>query len=197
MHPAVTVRLHLLLAFALLLFASAGSAAPDTTGRFDRTFSCAAGFLGGLHQVDLDVAFEAQQGSSGLAPSGGVTRNMFEAALGYVTLDGVTVHRGLCSPATRSLRLTTKGMRGGAAPALGAEARCETPRRFLLRIRAGFDAPPNAETSRQFGFPQLIVHGDVTHAAIAVGTPAGRPIAYLSIARGKARLFTVRSCRDD
>ena len=194
----MTVRVHVLLAFALLLFASAGSAAPDATGRFDRTFSCAAGFLGGLHQVDLDVAFHARQGSSNFAPSGEVTRNMFEAALGHLTLDGVAVHRALCSPVARSLRLTTKGMHGGGVPALGAEARCETPRRFLLRIRAAFDAPPNAETTRQFGFPQLVVHGDVSRAEIAVGTLAGRPIAYLSIARpGKARLLTARSCRDD
>jgi len=175
-----------------------GRAVPSTPVVFDRTFSCEAGFVGGLHLVNLGVEFGTTPGSSRLQPAAGVTRNLFEAALGHLSADGVSVHRQFCSPVKGTVRHTTKGMRGGAVSALGGEARCETPRRFLLRIRAAFDTPPRSETVRQFGFPQLVVRGDVRHAALAVGTRAGTTIAYLALTgNGNARLFTVRACKED
>lgn len=175
-----------------------GSAEPFAPKVVDRTFSCAAGFVGGVHQVNLAVEFPTQPGSSRRRPSAGVTRNMFEAALGFLSSDGISVHRELCSPAKGTVRLTTKGMRGGGVPALGAEARCQTPRRFLLRVRAEFDTRPTTATVRQFGFPQLVVRGDVRRAALAVGTRTGAPIAYVALAENdRARLFTVRTCKED
>lgn len=171
---------------------------PSATRVFDRTYACEAGYVGGLHQVKLGVAFTATAGSSRLSPSAGVTRDLFEAALGHLSGEGLSVHRQRCAPAKGKVRLTTRGMRGGAVPALGAEARCETPRRFLLRIRGEFATPPAAETVRQFGFPQLVVRGDVTRAQMAVGTRAGKTIAYLALTgNGEARLFTVRTCEED
>ena len=163
----------------------------------DRTFSCEAGFVGGLHQVNLSVVFSTQPGSR-IQPSAEVTRNLFEAALGRLAPEGVSVHRQRCLPTRAKLRLTTKEMRGGAVSQLGAEVTCETPRRLFLRVRAVFTGRATVETRRDFGFPQLVARGDVVNAAIAVGAPKGKPLAYLALTKaGKARLFTGRTCKED
>lgn len=163
----------------------------------DRTFSCEAGFVGGLHQVTIYSAYRTSAGSSKLEASSTVAMNMYES-LGSLSSDGFTVHRGHCRLAKSSVRLTTKSLRGGTVPSLGAKVTCETPRRLVLRVRASFANPVAARTSRQFGFPQLSAMGDLQEAAIALGTRAGTTIAYLSVTgTEKARLFTLRSCKED
>lgn len=192
------LRVVALAAVFAVAFAPAAGGDPYATRVFDRTFSCESGYVGGLHQVSLGIEFAAAPGSSRLSPSAGVTRDLFEAALGHVSGEGLTVHRQRCTPVKANVRLTTKGMRGGAVPALGAEARCETPRRLLLRLRGEFAAPPITETVRQFGFPQLVVRGQVKRAQLVIGTPVGKPIAYAALTdKGDARLFTVRTCEED
>jgi hypothetical protein len=111
--------------------------------------------------------------------------------------DGVVVHRRLCSPARRTVKLTTKGMRGGAVPPLGAAATCETQRRVLLRIRAVFERPVTPQTVSHFGFPQFSAVGDLETAALAIGTPTGKTIAYLGVTgTDRARFFAVRTCEE-
>ena len=167
-------------------------------GIVDRTFSCEAGFVGGLHQVNLSIVPSTQPGSSQIQPSAEFTRNLFEAALESLAPEGVSVHRQRCIPARAKLRLTTKGMRGGAVSQIGAETTCETPRRLLLRVRAAFAGPVRVETQRDFGFPQLVARGEVLNAAVDVGASTGKPLAYLALTKaGKARLFTVRTCKED
>jgi hypothetical protein len=108
------------------------------------------------------------------------------------------VHRRLCTVARSEVRLTTKGLRGGAVPSLGADATCETPRRVLLRVRAVFQRPVTPQTVNHFGFPQYSAMGDVVAATLAVGTLTGKLIAYLSVTGSeKARLFTLRTCEED
>jgi hypothetical protein len=173
------------------------SAREDATNVIDRTFSCEAGYVGGLHQVTIYSAYRTSPGSSKLRASSSVTQNMFES-LGSMSSDGFTVHRGHCVPAKKGVRLTTNGLRGGAVPPLGAEVTCETPRRLFLRVRASFAKPVAARTSRQYGFPQLTAMGDLQEAAIALGTRDGETIAYLSVTgTERARLFTLRTCKED
>jgi hypothetical protein len=165
----------------------------------DRTFACAAGYLGGVYQVQVSAGYEQGSGTSGrLQPIASITKNMWESPYGQLAPSGFSVHRGLCSPSRVRVRLTTKRLRGGGVPALGAEAMCETPRRVLLRVRATFAGSPDVSTSRQFGFPQLNAFGRVERAAIAVATPSGTPIAYLSLTTtGRAQLFTRPTCKED
>lgn len=173
------------------------SAREDATNVIDRTFSCEAGYVGGLHQVTIYSTYQTTPGSSKLRASSSVTQNMFES-LGSISSDGFTVHRGHCVPAEKRVKLTTKGLRGGAVPPLGAETTCETPRRLFLRVRASFANPVTARTSRQYGFPQLTATGDLREAAIALGTRSGDTIAYLSVTgTERARLFTLRACKED
>jgi hypothetical protein len=182
------------LAAAILSPAHAHEEASRT---FDRTFSCEAGYVGGLYRVNLGSAYSTSPGSSALVATSSVTRDLWDAPLGQMSSEGVTVHRRLCVPAKSTVKLTTKGLRGGLVPPLGAESTCETPRRLLLRVRAAFERPVTPQTVKPFGFPILSATGELERAALAVGTRAGKTLAYLSLTgAGKARLFTQRTCKE-
>jgi hypothetical protein len=179
------------------LAASSAGAEPQASRVVDRTLSCQAGFVGGLHQVTVGTTFGTRPGSSILKASAYVQQNMFES-LGNVWSDGLAVHRGHCAGTRKNVALTTKGLRGGTVSQLGARATCETPRRILLRVRAVSERLVSTRITRRFGFPQLVASGDLELAAIAIGTPAGKPIAYLSVTGAeKARLFTLQTCEED
>lgn len=176
----------------------AAAADPAVSRVVERTFSCEAGYVGGLHRIDLSSAYSTTPGSTSLRVTSAVTQDMHSAALGQLTSDGFTVHRGLCSPARGAVKLSTKGMRGGLVPPLGSAATCETPSRPLVRVRAVFDGPVLTQTTKPFGFPILSVSGELEQAALAIGTRTGKTIAYLSVTRAeKARLFTLRTCKED
>ena len=183
-------------ALAALVLAPA-QARTDASRILDRTYSCEAGYIGGLYQVQLSTQYQPGS-SSKLQVFASVTKNMWESPYGHLGSAGLSVNRKLCVPASAAVKLTTKGMRGGRVPPLGADAMCETPRRVLMRVRAVFQQPPQVSTSRQFGFPQLSAFGNVEEAAIALASPVGKPIAYVSVTgTEKARFFTVRTCKED
>ena len=193
-----TVSLVAFGALASVLLLAPAHAREQAPQILDRTYSCEAGYIGGLYQVQLSSTFQAAQSSSKLQAFASVTKSMWEAPYAHLGSTGVSVQRRLCVPAQARVRLTTEGMRGGRVPALGADARCETPRRVLMRVRAVFSRTPQIATSRQFGFPQLTAFGPVAQAAVAVATPAGKPIAYVSVTgTEQSRLFTVRTCEED
>lgn len=178
-------------------FTPHGGAEPAASRILDRTFSCEAGYVGGLHQVTVQAYYRTPEGSSKLRVSASVTQNMF-TSLGSMSSEGVAVHRGLCSVSRKTLRLTTKSLRGGVASQLGVKATCETPRRVLLRIRAIFRRPVATRIVRTFGFPQLTVTGELDHASMAIGLATGEPIAYVSVTgTERSRLFTRASCKED
>ena len=188
---------------ALVALVSALPLAPAQAGEpapriLDRTYSCEAGYIGGLYQVQLSSRYQPGASPSKLLAFASVTKNMWESPHGQLGSTGLSVNRKLCVPSRGAVTLTTKGMRGGRVPPLGVEATCETPRRVLMRVRAVFTRSPRVSTSRQFGFPQLTAFGSVGEAAIAIATPAGNPIAYVAVTgTEKARLFTVRTCKED
>jgi hypothetical protein len=199
-YAAVTARAlvfaaPVLIGVALVYVASAD---PAATRVIDRTFSCAPGYVGGLYQVDLSSSYSKPPGSPGLKIASAVTQDMHSAPLAQLASDGLTVHRGLCSPAKGTVKLSTKGMRGGRVPPLGSSATCETPSRPLLRVRAVFTGPVLTQTTKPFGVPILSASGELEQAALAVGTKSGKTIAYLSVTgKDKGRQFTVRTCKED
>lgn len=163
----------------------------------DRTFSCEAGFVGGLHQVTVRSGYSTIPNSSKLKVYSGVSRNMFDS-LASLHSEGFNVHRGNCAIAKARVALTTKTLRGGVVPPLGAEATCVAPTRVLLRVRASFTRPPTIETTGRYGYPLLTVTGALETSAIAVATRSGTPIAYLSVTGAeKARFFTRPTCKED
>lgn len=180
----------------VLLLGPAAEATPEAVRVVDRTFSCQAGYVGGLYQVDVSSTFSADS-SSKLRATASITQGLHQS-LGHMSSDGATVHRGLCTPSRGRVRLSTKGLIGGAVPPLGAERTCETPRRLLLRVRAVFERPVTPLVSNQFGFPQFQALGDARQVAIALGTLKGKIVAYTSVTRAeRARLFTLRTCKED
>jgi len=182
---------------AATLLSPAG-ARPEASRIVDRTFLCESGFVGGLYRLDVNSQYSTGQGSSELTVYSSVTRDMYESPLGALSSSGLAIHRERCVPTKGALKLSTTGMRGGAVPPLGTASTCETPRRVLLRVRAVFERPVTPRTSKRFGFPQLIAEGSVKEAALAIGTRAGKAIAYLSVTGAEhARLFTVRTCEED
>lgn len=186
------------LAFAVAASISVGSADPAVPRIIDRTFSCTSGYVGGLHQVDLSLSYSKPPGSPSLKISAAVTQDMHSAPLAQLAPDGLSVHRGLCSPARATVKLSTEGMRGGAVPPLGSAATCETPSRPLLRVRAVFAGPVLTQTTKPFGFPILSASGKLEQAAIAIGAKTGKTIAYLSVTgKDKGRQFTARTCKED
>jgi hypothetical protein len=198
MDPHLHVRRSFAIGILIVgLAAPSAGAEPQASRVVDRTLSCQAGFVGGLHQVTVGTAFGTTPGSSTLNASAYVQQNMFES-LGSVSSDGLAVHRGHCAVTRKIVALTTKGLRGGTVSQLGARATCETPRRILLRVRAVSERPVSTRITRRFGFPQLVASGDLDQAAMAIGTLTGKPIAYVSVTgTEKARLFTRRTCRED
>jgi hypothetical protein len=98
----VTRGLVLMVASGLAaVFLAPASAREDATNVIDRTFSCEAGYVGGLHQVTIHSAYRPRPGSSKLRASSSVTQNMFES-LGSMSSDGFTVHRGHACPQGRA-----------------------------------------------------------------------------------------------
>jgi hypothetical protein len=66
-----------------------------------------------------------------------------------------------------------------------------------LRVRAVFFEPAALETNRDSDYRTLLAQGRVAEAAVAVRTPSGRPLVFVTMAGAKARLFTARSCDED
>lgn len=194
-HPRIVACIVGALVAVIVPAAAADSSASRVV---DRTFSCEAGFVGGLYQVDLSSDYSTDPSSPAPTVFSSVTRNIFEAPMGGMDSTGISVNRRLCVATKGTVKLTTKGMRGGVVPRLGAAATCETPRRLLLRVRATFKKPVTPQIVRPFGYPQLSATGDLELAALAIGTPTGKTIAYLSVSGSEmARLFTAKTCKED
>jgi hypothetical protein len=103
-----------------------------------------------------------------------------------------------CTQSRTRVALTTEKLDGGPAGPSEREFECETPRRVLVRIRAVFRSRAMLETSRDFGYPTLRAGGEVTEAALAIRTQAGRPLAFASVHEsGRARVFGGRGCVED
>ena len=194
-------RLALLLgigAIACSASVAGSSAEPGASRIVDRTFSCETGYLGGVYQATVESYWYVPPQAGRRIPSGTVSTNLTDGFLGGISPNSMSVNREHCTPTRATLPLTTKGMRGGPFSPLSMEYDCYTPRRVLLRIRGDFVKPPTLRTASPFGYPQLQAQGPATQTALAVGTLAGKLIAYTSIAGAKkARLFTSTNCQED
>jgi hypothetical protein len=180
------------------ILVAAAAADPRAARVIDRTFSCEAGYLGGVYQATVESYWYVPPHAERRIPSGTVATNLTNGFLGGISLRSMSVNRLHCTPTRARLPLTTKGMRGGPFSPLPTEYDCYTPRRVLLRIRGDFVKPTTLRTVSPFGYPQLQAQGPAKQTALAVGTLAGKLIAYASIAGAKkARLFTSSNCQED
>ncbi len=104
---------------------------------------------------------------------------------------GIDVQR--CNASRRSVPLSRRGLRGGAASVLGEETECYAPAAILIRVRAVFRSTAALELDPKRNW--LAADGRIERAQIAVRTPQGRTLVYAEVAEsGAARLFTDRGC---
>lgn len=164
----------------------------------DRTFSCETGYVGGVYQATVESYWFAPPQGERRIPSATVTTVLTDGFLGGISPSSMYVNRLHCDPTRARLPLTTKGLRGGAFSQFGTAHDCYTPPRVLVRIRGEFVKPTTLRTVSRFGYPQLEAPGATKQAQLAVGTLAGKPLAYASIAGAKkTRLFTSADCLED
>jgi hypothetical protein len=164
----------------------------------DRTFSCEAGFLGGVHQAEVESYWSVPPQAERRIASATVTTNLTNGFLGGISSSSMYVNRLYCKATSAKVRLTTTALAGGPFSQFSTEYQCFTSRRILLRIRTEFVKPTTLRSASPSGFPQLQALGATTQAELAVATVGGKPIAYAWIAGPKkARLFTSPDCQED
>jgi hypothetical protein len=177
---------------------TSGVASPAASDRvIDRTYLCSVGIQGGIRELSV--------GASGLVPtdlsprrSFGVSASWRDGALATASTESVTLNPNRCSPSRRRIPLVSRGLEGGSVGQSRRSFECETPSRVFVRLRAVFAAPTAFADDRTWGYRQLVARGEVSEAAVAVRTRAGRPFAYASLAAsGGVRLFVAQGCVDD
>jgi hypothetical protein len=213
------VRLHLLPVAALaavVLAAGSARAGSETTFVLDRTYSCSIVLHGGIYQLESRAHPGARTGGAWTKLAyAGLRTGVFSGATGnllawvsagkptktttvdqeFWTFDvrtfGTAGIRGdLCNPSRAQVPLTSKGLRGGPAAALGDELQCEAPRSVLVRLRA---VVPARAALRGKDFEST--HLPVLEAKLAVRTLAGKPLSFATVSQtGKATLFTAKGC---
>jgi hypothetical protein len=101
-----------------------------------------------------------------------------------------------CSPSRAPVRLTSRGLSGGAA-GFGDEYECVVPARVLVRFRGVFGSAVSLqpEVTREPDTRSQSATGPLRRAFLAVRTPAGKPLVFADVSEsGKARLFVSSSC---
>jgi hypothetical protein len=185
-------------AIAALLAAPVDGGTEQASRIVDRTLVCP---MSGAGYPDparfLDAAAAPRLGDSSpnagvynapSAPAGVIadlkTGPDFGQGAGWVRLKG-------CTPNRVRLRLSSRGLRGGAT-ALGDRQKCEVPAKVLVRLRAVFTRPVTLRRTQGM----LVANGTIATGYLAVATlPGRRPLVFASVndATGKARLFVSRS----
>jgi hypothetical protein len=163
----------------------------------DRTYVCSVAMQGGIRELSVSA--------SGLVPTEfsprrgfGVSSNWPDGAFAAATEGSLSFNPNRCTPSATRIPLLSRGLEGGAVGQERRSFECETPSRVRVRVRAVFAAPAALAEDRTWGYRQLLASGQVTEAALAVRTLAGKPFAYASFsASGGTRLFVARGCVDD
>ncbi|HJR94802.1 MAG TPA: hypothetical protein VJ807_05150 [Gaiellaceae bacterium] len=198
------------------LGAGSARAGSDATFVLDRTYSCSIALHGGIYQLENRAHPGARSGGSwSKLAYAGLRAGVFSGGTGNLlawisagkptktttvdqefwtfdvrTFGTVGVSGKNCNPTRSPVALTAKGLRGGAAAALGSELKCDVPRRVLVRVRAVL-ASRGSLHGREFE----AVHVPVQEAKLAVRTIGGRPLTYATVSQsGKSTLFTARGC---
>jgi hypothetical protein len=200
---------------ALIAIAAVGGRAEGQTSRvLDRTYACGVELGGGLYAIDVTAHAGSRAGKQWVKlPYVGVrtgnasisTSNLLVwisagRPIASTTMDldfwsfgglgTVGLRRTLCRATSARVPLSRAGLRGGAAPDVGASFTCEAPKRVLVRVRAQLTASAILR-----GPEYSTVHVPTRSAQIAVRTTNGRQLVYGAVDEsGKAQLHTTKGC---
>ncbi|MGH3077446.1 MAG: hypothetical protein ACRDPZ_04615, partial [Gaiellaceae bacterium] len=199
---------------------------PAAPIRIDRTFTCAPGLIGGRYTIEARVhrgtgrtgsswprpAFAAIGTSARGAAATAVENNVVwisggrptagaaiapgfgSYAFPFSTWGTVAVNLDLCHASSAESPLSANGLTPRTVGAFEAPLDCVTPRRVLVRVRATLRSASTLKSFRTF----LGTTTPARIAEVAVGTPAGEPIAYAKVLEsGQAKLSTAKGCVED
>jgi hypothetical protein len=176
---------------------SPGTSSASGARIIDRTLLCSTAMRGGIRQISIQASAAARPAPGG-ASFTVLTSWVPDGRLTSGSTAGLLLNPTRCTPTRANVPLAAAKLEGGSPGTSGQEFDCETPRRVLLRVRAEFRVPTPLETSREWGYPELVARGEVTKASLAIRTQAGKPLAFATVsASGKARLLTAPSCIED
>lgn len=100
-----------------------------------------------------------------------------------------------CGPSRAQVPLSSVGLSGGRASPFSDEYDCLVPRRILVRIRGIFHEQTSLRRQRSRFFDDLVARGDLKQGFLAIRTPAGDPIAFITVHEaGNAKIFVGDSC---
>lgn len=105
---------------------------------------------------------------------------------------GVFFNRKRCRSASTTVPLTFRGLSGPPVE-FDQRLRCKAGARVLVRFRAVLDRPARWRVEGQRR-DLLAASGNLAHAALAVRTEAGKPLAFVSIRSGAMKLYSAPSC---
>jgi hypothetical protein len=213
---AVTVAAALAASAAVGDGGATTSAAPARV--IDRTFVCESGLVGGGREIELRArsGFRSLQNPSQwqMLPSVGLSTrgDLISISAGEPREkrandpndfgpfgSGLSVGATSCKPAGASVRLSPRGLSGGAATQLGDTYDCPAPWKVLVRVRGVFPVPTSLRLNRRFDSrawtTSFRTPESPKEAYFAVQTRGGKALAFAAaFASGKARLFTAPSC---
>ena len=163
----------------------------------DRTFLCSTEMQGGIRMISIHASSGSGEGTAQRGPSISLLTG-HAGSLASASTSSLYLYPDRCTDARAPVPLAARSL-VPRPPGLWREFECEAPQRVLLRVRAAFRAPTTLESSRSsYGYRLLSAQGEISEAAIAIRTQAGKPLAYASLsASGRARLHAARNCAED
>ncbi len=111
------------------------------------------------------------------------------------TTGNVYFSRKRCRDVRTTVPLTARGLPGPPVR-FDQMLRCTSGARVLVRVRAILDRPVRWRVGGQ-ARDLLLASGNLSSAALAVRTEAGKPLAFVSIRAGKLKQYTSGACSRD
>jgi hypothetical protein len=202
-------------AIGSLVAASVGTGAQSASRIIDRTLVCKVRGVGYPDSVrSLSVSATPYQATTNTSPQMGAGYFAYgypgmgvslrtgpagrenETPTGELNM--TRVQTGRCANTRLRIRLSSRGLEGGATGPDRKWYRCDVPGKVVIRVRAVFERPAFFRINPRFPDSEE-AKGNITTAYLAVTTLRGRePLAFASVhhASGKARIFVAPSrCR--
>jgi hypothetical protein len=171
-------------------------AATPTVRVLDRTLLCSTRLQGGLRMIEIlatppvPTRRPPLPSSVSMSSGGEATGTWVWAIASRLTGRAAHYTRQECRQVNARVPLVTTGLVGGR-PTFQEKQKCEAPRQVLVRVRVTFEQP----TRWLVISPRLMsASGRASHAAIAVRTQNGRPLAFATATRTGVQLYTARHC---
>jgi hypothetical protein len=177
---------------AALTVAGVASASDHATRIVDRTMLCktwGSGYPDPLRTLAIVGASNQAQATNG--PQGSPRFVVAQIALGVNGGDQVVVSRTACTPTSKLIQLSAKGLRSGETD-FGNKWRCPVPAALVIRVRATFARPMTLEPAPDASY-LLIARGRISKGSLAVETKNGTRLAFMTVNNGgDASIFVAR-----